>query len=1125
MRVHLQAAMLLFALSAASFGEARAERPLIVRRALPAEQAAELAKRGTPWRGAILPADVAAAQRERARLQRSFPGVLAPKNFDWSRGPGAPTFPGRNPNARVREARPRTLGNPPLQKRVAFIRIDFATDRAGSETSGDGRFNLSAPDTLLPPLDRPPHNRSFYQAHFEALRRYYDAQSYGRVQVVGDVWPREENSAYRFTDHADLGPWKFSQDIYGAAVDMTRHFFFAADTQSVQRGDRIPWDDYDYFVFIHAGSDFQSDVRQDSPLDIPSFTIGMTDADQVVFSDSLNRPIGLATFVPETASQDGFFATINGVLAHECGHLLFGFADLYDVNSGYPVVGLWSLMDSGNLAGTQVQTSNGDIFYAIGLLPPSVDPFQRYFTTDALEFVDVAWADTMVVANSERNPDMRRVWLTSDEYLLIENRHIAAGDTLDLDQDDSTRVILGPRTPDPFEYDALLPGSGLLIWHIDAAVIPFETALRPNPGFGFNTDFRRPGISVVEADALRDLGDPSSPYILGSPRDPWFVTNNTVLSDTTRPNLRPHIGSRPHVRLEVLDEPGLSMRLLAQRSWSLPAWPLQVDGPPEGPQLLAIDVDGDSDLEVCWAGGGATSQDSTGIFAVRTSGDGVTGGSLTITNLDRRPRPPLAAIATAGTSSGALAPGPAVFAVATYADGPDLSTPGGRVWLIDHQGVTVAGWPAALPSLATTAPVIVGVWPAARIYVGAADGRVYGLDAQAQIVWTSAQTVSGGVSGRLAVRYEGTAGDWVAFGGSNGELAVELTQPIVCGVAPCPTGSYRVSLASAAAPFVPDLAWVDFRASASSSAAPAVVVHAANRLWAYDEFGAALPGWGGAAPDTIVSGLALGDPDADGLSEVVARTRSLGIAYWNVTGSPAPGWPEPTSREVIPSLSAPLVVDVDGDQRVEMISIDGGGVVSALNGAGRQPEGWPLATGSGASGTGVAVDLDLDGTLELVLPDRVLVDSLQAGINGRFSSLQAFSLPGDVSGQPATSRSWPMLGGDPGRSSTLPVARAAVPPVASSGPLVDGSVIAYPNPAKRKPVMIAYRLTEPAHVTFDILDSSGHRVESFEREGRISDNLERWDPGQVAAGLYLVRVRARGASGDREAVIPVGVLR
>jgi M6 family metalloprotease-like protein len=269
---------------------------------------------------------------------------------------------------------------PPDTFRLALIRIDFRTDRAGSETSGDGHFDLSAPDTTLPPIDRAPHDSAFYAAHLEALKRYYEAQSYGRSVIVGDVWPRSRNGAYSVSDMADFGPWKFSREIYRDAVHMFRTMLFAADSQSVELGDRIPWDTYDRFMIVHAGSDFQSDLRGDSPLDIPSFTIGVDDTDVVIFAepDSTIRPIDRAAVVPETANQDGFYGALNGVIAHENGHNVYGMADLYNVQSGYPVVGLWSLMDSGNLTGSPVGLPNGDEIFATGLLPPSVDPFQAF---------------------------------------------------------------------------------------------------------------------------------------------------------------------------------------------------------------------------------------------------------------------------------------------------------------------------------------------------------------------------------------------------------------------------------------------------------------------------------------------------------------------------------------------------------------------------------------------------------------------------------------------------------------------------------------------------------------------------------------------------------------------------
>ena len=1083
----------------------------------------------------------------RLARSRSLPHRLSHPAVDWSprsnrrRGWNAPTTPLRNPHLPHAEPRRGRLGaasagtdptpsttaiEPPDTIRVAFIRIDFVADRGGGVTTGDGRFDLTGPDTLIPPIDRPPHNRAFYLQHLEALRRYYDAQSYGRVVIEGDVWPRTENQAYSCTDMADFGPWRFSRDIYPAAVHMFRSMMFAADTQSFELGDRIPWDTYDRYMLIHAGSDFQSDLRGDSPQDIPSFTIGVGDTDVIVFPDSLNRPIDRAALVPETASQDGFYGALNGVIAHENGHNLFGFADLYNIDSGLPVVGLWSLMDSGNLAGSLVEISGGDIVFATGLLPPSLDPFHRFFAGDSLDFVEPSWGDTMDVLDGERHPDMRRVFLSSDEYLVLENRYLAPADTVELDQDSTTRVVLGPAKPDRFEYDALLPGGGLLVWHIDASVIPFETAFRANADFGFNSNLGRPGISVVEADGLADLGDLGSPFLLGSPYDPYFRGNNRSLSDTTGPNLRPHIGTRPHARLDFLDDPGPVMRFSAFRTWQLPGWPVAADFPPGGPLLLAVDADGGRDLEVCWAGGADGSPDSAGLFAVRADGRALLDTVAAFGHVDRRPRPLMAAMPL-GELRGPGQPqdGPAYFAVSTYAAGPDTSTAGGRVWLLDHRGQVVPGWPAALPSVVTTPPVFGGLFPNAAVFVGCADGRVYRLSLDGQVLGASSPPLSGGVSGRLAIRIPAggsVAEAWIAAGGVDGDVLIFYSGPGI-------NGPQLIRLAGPG--FEPDFLWIDFDGRGQPAASePAcvggeasLVVHHADRLWALCTDGKLLPGWGRATGDTIVAGLGAGDPDGDGYAEVLTQSLTSGVAFWNQSGYPSPGWPRRATREEFRTDSPPLAVDVDGDGRGEIVAMNASGILAALSVSGKTPDGWPLATGAGATGSAVAADLNRDGSLDLVAPDRAVPDSLREFANGRFGTLYAYSVPGGLTDPIATA--WTMVGGDPGRTSALGSDRSPVAAAAAPGPLVGGSLKVFPNPARRRPVGFAYQLTEPAEVEFNIVDASGHQVAAFRRSGRRADNLEVWEPGNVPAGLYLARLRFRGASSERSEVVTVGLLR
>ena len=1111
-----------------------AQTPLAVESVYdPAAEAVVRARGERPSGAPLTPAE-AAARRAKAERWRGTRDFLTHPDVNWSvraaRRPGwrAPFAPPPGAAAPLD-----ALGLAPDTLRVAILRVDFLADRDGALSTGNGRFDLSGPDTSAVPIDRPPRNRTYFERHLDALGRYWDAQSYGRLVVAGDVWPAEEDSAYHASDMADFGPWEFSQDIFGRAVHMFRTFLFAADSQSTLKGNRVPWDSYDRFIVIHAGGDLQNDVRLDSPRDIPSFTIGVVDTDVVIFPDSIARPIDRAAFIPETNNQDGFFGAINGVLAHESGHLFFGMYDLYDINTGRPVVGFWSLMDSGNLTGARIALTDGTEIFATGLLPPSMDPFQRQFVTDAFVPVEVGYPDTVTLRDSQRFPDTRRVRLSSDEYLLLEHRYIAPTPFVELDQDSLTRVILGPKTPDRYEYDALLPArtledgtplpsGGALVWHVDESVIPLEyafpldTSLRVNPDFGVNTDFFRPGVSVIEADGLADLGDPSSPYIFGAPLDPFFKSNYATLSDTTVPDLLPHIGTRPHARLEFLDDPGPAMRIASFRDWQLAGWPVPGDFPPAGPQLLLTDADGDRNLDACWAGGGKDSPDSTGLFAYRPAGDGLSGGPPLFARLDRRPRPHMAAFAT-GLSQGPGLPqrGPSLFAVSTYADGPDTNTAGGRVWLLDHLGAVQPGWPAQLPAIVTTPPVVGGLYPNVTVYVGCADGKVYALDANGDVVASSDVPLAGGVTGRLATTGSVDAGGLVAAGGAGGSIGV--FDAATLAAAP------GWPLESGIGGFEPDFLWLHLGGAGAAAApegcdpgTPQLVARNGARLWAFCASGAALPGWGRDFGAPLTAALGAGDPDGDGYPEVLTQSEASWVGFVNRTGDFSPGWPVRGTDEPFATGSPALAADVDGDGVGELVAMNASGIVQALRRDGKKPPGWPLASGAGAKGAPAAGDLDRDGLLEVVVPDHL-------------GLLYAYSLPASASLLPpevrARAGAWPMVGGDPGRTGYLPIERTSVAPAAAAGPLVRGSLKAYPNPARFSAVKFAYQLTEPAEVTLRVFDASGHMVTTMRQSGGIADNQILWEPGRLPAGLYVVQVRVEGVSGTHDETVRVGLLR
>src|SRR5205814_863148 len=95
-----------------------------------------------------LPAEDLRILQRKIELQRALPHVLSSPRVDWSprasrrHGWVAPPTPMRNPHEReyglTQDAVPTT---PPDTIRIAFIRIDFLHDRAGDQSTGNGRFD------------------------------------------------------------------------------------------------------------------------------------------------------------------------------------------------------------------------------------------------------------------------------------------------------------------------------------------------------------------------------------------------------------------------------------------------------------------------------------------------------------------------------------------------------------------------------------------------------------------------------------------------------------------------------------------------------------------------------------------------------------------------------------------------------------------------------------------------------------------------------------------------------------------------------------------------------------------------------------------------------------------------
>ena len=1098
-------------------------------------------RRPEPWRvSRPRPEALSAADRATVRtlserrlaLRRAFPDRLG----GWRR---APWVSGRKPpllapNAGGSLVRALATTGVPDTVRVLGIRIEFDTDSLGAATSTpDGRFDMRDGKALGIIIDPPPHDRSFFMAHLEALSRYWKHQSYGQLVVEYDIYPKGENAAYRLGDTGRYGPWTLGIQSFAEAQRFFRESVLAADAT-----DSIPFGDFDVISIFHAGADYQSDIQGDSPRDLPTFQIALEDS-AAVNGGALGIFGGLV--MPETENQDGYFGALNGTLAHEFGHTQ-GLPDLYDINTFFPAVGVWSNMDSGYLLATALQDSQtGGIVVASGVMPTSLDPWcKSLLWPGGLEFTDPERELTTTLQATQLNDRLLYVPLDGDEYLLVENRQtdLNGDQSLYLDRDATKRVILGPglSTADTLdttgdkEYDFLLPGQGIFVWHIDPSVFctvtgevagsgdTFECGPNANPDYGINSNPDRLGVGLVEADGIRDIGDPSSYYFYGSPFDAYFVGNHTVLGPDTNPSTRTNDGAVSHVTLRVLSPPGVEMGISIASAIRVPGWLLLSAtgrglGAPTSGSLLHDGrrslVTGADSLILAWMADGlpyVNGRESGEFMPLPAK---IRGPVLFVDSLFRRnPAARHGAGIVAACDDGNL-----------YAVRPDSQGAA--------QAIPLFGWPPVLgdPSIgATTGPVLS---PDGNILVGTSDGRVFVVTPSdsvsfAPLVSAACDTLLDGttpvtteVSGNLAVgRFHGAGGYSIAYATRDGYLrvvdepgkglgAIDVVWRAVSGVTD----------------FAPSLLGVDLDREPDRDLEVIVVDSPRGTVHAFDLTGAELRGWPVSVAGTL-GAAAVGDLDGDGFPEVMAIDDQGSLHRWNRNGVESLGWPVSLASRYDSGAGggsgSPVVADLDGNGSQDALVALTNGLLVALDDRGRTLPGWPIGMERSTRTTPLLVSLNgSDFAPDPAGPAWLHVAAV--GDRGQWDVLQTGARADSaLFGADGTSGRTPWIGlhGDRRRSAVLDDAELAAP--AARGALVaKGSFYCFPNPTRGNEIGIAYTLDAGVtSVQIRVLDPSGVVVRTLPGETAPAQNVTKLPLQDLASGVYLVRMEARrgGAS-------------
>lgn len=198
-----------------------------------------------------------------------------------------------------------------------------------------------------------------------------------------------------------------------------------------------------------------------------------------------------------------------GVCAHELGHLLFGFPDLYDTDGSSEGIGNWCLMAAGSW-------NNG------GLTPAHPSAWCKCQQGWVTTINQTANQNNVAIEDVKSGYKVHRLWkdgTAGNEYFLVENRQ---------------KVL----------YDKYLPNSGLLIWHIDDST--------PN-----NTNESHYKVALMQADGLRNMelnhsrGDGGDSYP--------GTTNNTKFDFSTNPSSKSYAGSNTCVAVKNISASGAVM--------------------------------------------------------------------------------------------------------------------------------------------------------------------------------------------------------------------------------------------------------------------------------------------------------------------------------------------------------------------------------------------------------------------------------------------------------------------------------------------------------------------------------------------------------------------------------------
>lgn len=1043
--------------------------------------------------------------------------------------------------------------------KVLIVRISFEQNRSPALTSvepnGDFLLEpLANPDTLF--VDRPPRNRDFYQSHLVGLSEYYKFQSGGRLHIEGSVLPEEQDGSYTLSDIADYGPGNDGWWTMESLERLVRDMIDTGDAGTV--GTEFDFTNYDddhpltYVIFVHAGSDWQSDINGDSPNDIPTFFVTLGEPEGLLSGGQMSE----CSVIPETTNQDGYPGSIAAAFYHEFGHAL-GLVDIYNTTTGYPSVGIWDLMDSGtNLPVTlgHITAQNDTIIQtATGVLPPSLSVWNKWFLGWVeMQEVDGRTGDYRLPAVQVPRdqyamwdagfgdfnlnyPQAIRAGASPREYFLMENRYVPPApdstgtytpyQSLYFKSDEHTRVIQylagtrGATESNSGMYDYFMPDAGLLVWHVNMDRISANLHDNTINAYG-------DGLRLVEADGIQDIGVLDA-YVLGwygSSSDPFGRPGGGAdLYANGVPSSRNFDRSWSGVNLTDVRPNGSRsssvMRFGASVEPLASGFPWQVGSISEDEASAVGGTTGPRKLDISTMTPFTVGSKSVLVFS-DDAGENWTGGDF---------QSSLLAIASNG-----LTPWP-----------PPDDKPTGAILNLD---APLAGPPILLDPEASN-PVLIygtragtigsvvlaeGANPISLWSVSVGDslvfGPIIGFDDQGQ------QLVMCPVAADTLVYIDTATG------------STQETVPLNYGLISQPRGysdsmggpinhvvlvsEERLALGQFVTSLPLQFSWETplegtvYTAVVPTSDGPTVYTFDDHGYAKPADYSESLIGEFAGFDSPLVCEPAVADLDADGHDDLILATEQRIFAYHG-DGVPMRGFPS-RLYELFPlpdstRITGPLIIaDATGDGVNEIFFNTTGGHLMGLNSIGELLPSLPFRWGDEGTG-GLAMGYDSMGNnlLWMMSPGSYATEPFARNhVNGRVA---AYGL-GTAAAEGALTSRWMGSMGGSTRSGGVGEARhlGVLSPVSEE----MKRVIMYPNPVHGSQVIVRFYAHAEGRAQFILYNLQGEEVKRMDFETTADFiNEEPMDVSGLASGLYLGRLLYPGENGTETKTMTLAVER